>query len=319
MRQLSLLLTALAAILGGTLLAVIPAADAGAVPARTARRGVGRRQDRPGCRSISARASAAGPHSRKSAHSCQGGSHATNGAGKAGVRTDAKTRAKSRTRTATKTSTRPEAKNVAKTGGGAHPRRDLRPGPAAAAPTTADPSSSPTAIAAQERAATIAAVLAATCQNTELMPTPADLELIRAAVLCLINQKRAQNGEAPLVMSSELAAAAEGHSQELVAADYFAHVSPSGETPVDRIRETGYIPGSEVGYVIGENLAWGTYELATPQAIVSAWIASPGHLANILESQYVETGIGVTPAVPPSLGDGAPGATYAQEFGVILR
>ena len=47
--------------------------------------------------------------------------------------------------------------------------------------------------------------------------------------------------------------------------------------------------------MIGENLAWGTLQLSTPQAIVAAWIASPGHLANILEAQYRETGIGVSP------------------------
>jgi uncharacterized protein YkwD len=70
--------------------------------------------------------------------------------------------------------------------------------------------------------------------------------------------------------------------------------------------------------VIGENLAWGTYQLATPAAIVSAWTASPGHLANILERQYRDTGIGVVPQVPSSLGDGSPGASYAQEFGVII-
>jgi uncharacterized protein YkwD len=141
---------------------------------------------------------------------------------------------------------------------------------------------------------------------------------VRAAVLCLINRKRAENSESPLVTSPQLEQAAEGHCQELIADDYFAHVSPSGETPVERIRLTGYIPSPSVGYVIGENLAWGTYQLSTPQEIVSAWIASPGHLANILEAQYRETGIGVTPAVPASLAAGAPGATYAQEFGVII-
>ncbi len=103
-----------------------------------------------------------------------------------------------------------------------------------------------------------------------------------------------------------------------MADDYFAHVSPSGVTPVDRVRASGYIPGPDSGYVIGENLAWGTLNLATPQSIVSAWVASPGHLANILETQYQATGIGVVAAVPPSLADGQPGATYAQEFGVIL-
>jgi uncharacterized protein YkwD len=190
------------------------------------------------------------------------------------------------------------------------------------APTPAQPAEA-TVTATQQLAAhdasTIAAELAAPCQNTELTPEPADLGLVRTAVLCLINRKRAENSEAPLIASADLEQAAEGHCEELIADDYFAHVSPSGETPVDRIRDTGYIPNSNVGYVIGENLAWGTYQLSTPQAIVSAWFASPGHLANILEPQYRETGIAVTPAVPASLAAGAPGATYAQEFGVVIQ
>jgi uncharacterized protein YkwD len=192
-----------------------------------------------------------------------------------------------------------------------------------AAPTPT-PLSEPTVAAAQpslseHAAATIAAVLATTCPNTELTPEAANIDLVRAAVLCLINRKRAENGEAPLKTSPQLEEAAEGHCEELIADDYFAHVSPSGETPVDRIRDTGYIPNANVGYVIGENLAWGTYQLSTPASIVAAWIASPGHLANILEAKYAETGIGVTPAVPSSLAAGAPGATYAQEFGVIVQ
>ena len=105
---------------------------------------------------------------------------------------------------------------------------------------------------------------------------------------------------------------------ELVADDYFAHVSPSGVTPVDRIRAAGYIPGPEFGYVIGENLAWGTLSLSTPQAIVEAWMASPEHRANILEARYADTGIALAPAVPSSLSGGEPGATYGQEFGAII-
>ena len=147
------------------------------------------------------------------------------------------------------------------------------------------------------RASMIARVLATPCQNAQLMPEPGNLELIRRRVLCLVNKERAQNGVAPLHPNSLLEQAAEGHSRELISADYFDHVSPSGLTPVGRVRSTGYIPGPTAGYVIGENLAWGTLALATPQAIVSAWIASPGHLANILEGQYRDTGIGVVPAV----------------------
>jgi uncharacterized protein YkwD len=185
--------------------------------------------------------------------------------------------------------------------------------------TAAATQASAAAAAAQEASAKIAQVLATPCLNTELTPDAENIPLVRGAVLCLINRERAENGRAPLIVNPKLEQAAEGHCAELIADDYFAHISPSGETPVDRIRTTGYIPGPSVGYAIGENLAWGTYSLSTPQAIVAAWIASPGHLANILEAQYTETGIGVTPAVPSSLAEGAPGATYGQEFGVIIH
>ncbi|HEY4451860.1 MAG TPA: CAP domain-containing protein [Solirubrobacteraceae bacterium] len=164
----------------------------------------------------------------------------------------------------------------------------------------------------------LSAVLATPCVSTEITPSPEDLALVRAAVLCLVNHVRAQNGENPLALSARLEQAAEAHCAEMIAADYFAHIAPNGETPVDRIRATGYIPGPPFGYVIGENLAWGTYGLSTPQAIVSAWVASPEHLANILEAKYTETGIGIAAAVPSSLSGGSPGATYGQEFGVIL-
>jgi uncharacterized protein YkwD len=169
------------------------------------------------------------------------------------------------------------------------------------------------------RAATIAEVLATACQNVQMMPEPANIALARSAVLCLINRLRAQHGETPLAQNVPLERAAEAHAQEMVSLDYFAHVSPSGLTPVGRVRAAGYIPSPSVGYVIGENLAWGTLSLATPEAIVSAWVASPGHLANILESQYSDTGVGVVPQAPGMLANGAPGATYAQEFAVIVH
>lgn len=166
--------------------------------------------------------------------------------------------------------------------------------------------------------ARIAQVLATPCQSTELIPTSGNLPVVEAATLCLINRERAEHGVAPLVLNEDLEAAAQNHCAELIEDDYFAHVAPDGETPVQRIERTGYIPSPEDGYVIGENLAWGTYQLATPQSIVAAWIASPGHLANILESRYTETGIAITPVVPESVGEGNPGSTYAEEFGVIV-
>jgi len=186
-------------------------------------------------------------------------------------------------------------------------------------PPTPAPAPSTEPAGEEGNAAKIAALLATPCIGTQVTPEADNLQEVRTSVFCLINRVRAEHGEEPLVENAELDAAAESHANELVADDYFAHVAPDGITPVDRIRSTGYIPGPEVGYVIGENLAWGTFTLSTPQSIVEAWLASPGHLANILESNYHETGIGISPAVPSSLSGGAPGATYAQEFGVIIH
>jgi uncharacterized protein YkwD len=103
----------------------------------------------------------------------------------------------------------------------------------------------------------------------------------------------------------------------MVGEDYFSHTAPNGETQLERVIASGYIPNSQVGYTVGENIAWGTSYLATPSTIVAAWIASPEHLANILNGEYRDTGIGIVAAVAASLEEGQPGATYTQEFGVI--
>jgi uncharacterized protein YkwD len=174
-----------------------------------------------------------------------------------------------------------------------------------------------TGSASPEGGQSIASVLATPCENTELTPEPGNIETIDAATLCLVNQERARNNELPLQPNAQLEQAAQGHSEEMVEDDYFAHVAPSGLTPVGRIEETGYLPNHQVGYTLGENIAWGTLGLSTPAAIVAAWIASPEHLANILFSPYRDTAIGVAPEAPASLAVGQPGAVYSQEFGVI--
>jgi uncharacterized protein YkwD len=197
-------------------------------------------------------------------------------------------------------------------------RKAKTPAPTHRVPAASRVTASATTVAAAQ-AQTIADVLATPCQDTQLSPQASNLPLIRAAVLCLINTERAEHGKEPLQSNTNLEQAAESHGKEMLALDYFAHIAPSGLTPVERIRETGYIPSAEVGYVLGENLAWGTLSLATPEAIVNAWIASPEHLANILEGRYRETGIDVEPQAPESLAEGVEGALYTQEFGVIVH
>jgi uncharacterized protein YkwD len=156
------------------------------------------------------------------------------------------------------------------------------------------------------------------CVNTRLRPSPANTALIRAATLCLINRERLLHGERALQPNKRLRRAAQAHSVSMAFGDYFEHDGPSGQTPLARLRDAGYISSSRVGYEVGENIAWGTLYLATPRAIVAAWMASPGHRANILDARYRETGIGVAAHPPASLAKGQPGAIYTQDFGVII-
>ncbi|HTQ68084.1 MAG TPA: CAP domain-containing protein [Solirubrobacteraceae bacterium] len=154
------------------------------------------------------------------------------------------------------------------------------------------------------------------CTNTELVPTSANIAEVRAATLCLINRERGLHGESPLTEDPRLLAAAQGHSEDMVARDYFSHTTPTGEAFDARILASGYARRDQE-YMLGENIDCGTLYLATPSATVSAWMNSPEHRENILNGEYRETGMGVAAAAPASFADGQAGATYTQDFGVI--
>ena len=152
---------------------------------------------------------------------------------------------------------------------------------------------------------------AATCPNADLMPAADNLPLISAAVLCLHNQTRAQDGLPALKPNAKLAKAALAHSADMVQEGYFDHDAPSGATFVDRILGAGYVRKDQ-GWTLGENLAWGTGDLSTPAGVMQAWMNSAGHKANILKRAYREVGIGIRLGVPS---DGGVGATFTLDFG----
>jgi uncharacterized protein YkwD len=156
------------------------------------------------------------------------------------------------------------------------------------------------------------------CPNTQLRPSSRDLPLIRTATLCLVNRERLSHGMAALAPNTRLEAAAQGHSADMAAGDYFEHDGRHGDTPLSRMRASGYIFSSRIGYSVGENIAWATLGLATPKAIVASWMASSGHRANILDATFRETGIGVSPHPLASLARGQSGAIYTQDFGRII-
>lgn len=155
------------------------------------------------------------------------------------------------------------------------------------------------------------------CTNAGLAPTTQNLELIRAATLCLVNRERASHGESPLRANPRLQQAAQGHTTNMVVDDYFEHIGPRGQTPLQRMRAAGYIYSLQLSFQVGENIAWGTLWLGTPRSIVAAWMASPGHRANILDGHFRDTGIGVSSHPPRALGGGISGGIYTQDFGVV--
>ncbi len=154
------------------------------------------------------------------------------------------------------------------------------------------------------------------CVNTELIPTAANIAEVRAATLCLINRERIHDGENALIENPHLQASAQGHSEDMVARDYFSHTSPSGEAFDTRILATGYVARTQP-YELGENIDCATLYLATPAATVTAWMNSPEHRENILNGEYRESGVGIAAAAPSSFAEGETGATYTQDFGVI--
>lgn len=154
----------------------------------------------------------------------------------------------------------------------------------------------------------------APCQNTEVLPTPETLDVVRAALLCLHNQIRAERNLPLLKDNAKLRKAALGHASAMVAQGYFDHTSPDGGTFVDRIIGASYVKRND-GWTLGENLAWGTGDLSTAAGMMNAWMNSPGHKANIVKKAYREIGIGIRLGVPS---DEGVGATVTADFGVKL-
>ncbi len=120
------------------------------------------------------------------------------------------------------------------------------------------------------------------------------------AVRCLINEQRAAIGLGALRPDRRLAVAASRYSDEMVRDGFFSHVSPSGSTFVQRARAAG-VRGS----TLGETIAWGQGELATPASIVASWMASPPHRGILLGRMFHRIGLGIASGSPEHLAEAA--------------
>ncbi len=154
------------------------------------------------------------------------------------------------------------------------------------------------------------AASAATCgASAESQPLASRGSGERSALVCLINETRKQHHLRPLVNRPTLSSAASTWSERLVSGGFFAHVDAAANSTIET-RDLRYTAGAYL-WALGENLAWATGYRSSPRQIVTMWLASPGHRANLLDPQWRDIGVGIASGTPV----GAAGATYAVEFG----
>jgi len=141
-------------------------------------------------------------------------------------------------------------------------------------------------------------VSASVAETQMLMQEASTPSFDQRHALKLLNDDRKGRGLPPLRFNPQLAKLADSYARDMIKRDYFSHYDPDGQSPFERIRKQD-IPFNYAG----ENLAFNESVLAAQQAFMN----SPVHKANILNSNYTQVGIGVV--------KGTAGRVYVvQEF-----
>jgi uncharacterized protein YkwD len=125
-------------------------------------------------------------------------------------------------------------------------------------------------------------------------PSAANTSAMNQRVLELINEARSQKRRcgskryqpaAPLKRDAQLDKAALRHARDMAAHSFLGHDGTDGTRVAQRATDAGY-----AWRKVGENVAAGS---PTPEQAVEDWLESPGHCANLMTSDYTETGIAV--------------------------
>ena len=117
-------------------------------------------------------------------------------------------------------------------------------------------------------------------------PAVAPVSDVQDSVVQSVNHHRGVAGRAPLAVDARLTAAARSHSDDLARRQTMSHVGTGGTDGGQRISSAGF------GWSTwGENVAAGQ---STPAEVMSAWLASSGHRANILHGGVSHIGVAAT-------------------------
>ncbi|OHD54199.1 MAG: hypothetical protein A2Y33_12910 [Spirochaetes bacterium GWF1_51_8] len=118
-----------------------------------------------------------------------------------------------------------------------------------------------------------------------------DLHAIEEKVFEIVNMEREDAGLEPYEYHDILAELALYHSENMIEFDFFSHTDNKGMSPGQR--KNKLFP--EIIGGIGENIAYnyGASEDEIAENLMTQWMNSPGHKANILSTKYSHIGVGV--------------------------
>ncbi|MFI7599050.1 CAP domain-containing protein [Actinoplanes sp. NPDC049681] len=134
-------------------------------------------------------------------------------------------------------------------------------------------------------------------------PAPSGNAALEVEVVTIVNSERAKAGCPAVTADDRLTQAARGHSADMAARNYFSHTTPEGVEFATRITDAGYRWSSA-----GENIAKGQ---RTPAEVMTSWMNSSGHRANILNCAFKNIGVGVAADAQGSL-------VWTQDFATPL-
>ncbi|MFF2876608.1 CAP domain-containing protein [Gottfriedia sp. NPDC057991] len=120
--------------------------------------------------------------------------------------------------------------------------------------------------------------------STETPSNSASLSAYESKVVDLTNAERTKAGLKPFTVNATLSKTARLKSQDMTDKNYFDHTSPTYGSPFDMMKQFGIT----YSYA-AENIAKGQ---KTPEEVVTAWMNSAGHRANILNPNLTQIGVG---------------------------
>ncbi|MDO9408351.1 CAP domain-containing protein [Patulibacter sp.] len=139
---------------------------------------------------------------------------------------------------------------------------------------------------------------ASPCADVDTEPSTIGVERSAAALGCLVNRERDLAGLGTVVVDPKVRIAAQRYAEDMATRGFFAHESPEGTDPGQRLTIAGF------GWsAFGENIAAGQ---RTAREVMTAWLDSKGHCENLMTPMFTVAGFGIAA--------GFDGPYWVQEF-----